>query len=155
MGLGAPQASPYTPISPLPAQGTLHTLAVHDRLLVEPEILGRAEVVAVEALDPATLAFTATFLNAHEPGCTLTTMLFPFSSGNQRESVVVVPLATALSVEWRRQIGLVMNTLLRATSTWGVAAQSQPGQAGPFTLDDPQLGLLDVTPLSALTPPVP
>ena len=68
---------------------------------------------------------------------------------------MAVPLATALSLEGRRRIGVVMNTMLRATSTWGVAAQSQPGQAGPFTLDDPQLGLLDVTPLGSLTAPVP
>ena len=155
VGPGAPQSAPYTPLSPLPQPGSIHTLAVHDRLLVEPELLGRAEVVQVESLDPMTLSFTATFLNAHEPGCSLTTMPFPFSSGNQRESVVLVPLAVALSVEWRRRIGVVMNMMLRATSTWSVAAQSQPGQAGPFTLDDPQLGLLDVTPLGQLTVPVP
>jgi hypothetical protein len=66
-----------------------------------------------------------------------------------------VPLAVALSLEWRRRIGVVMNMMLRATSTWSVAAQSEPGQAGPFILDDPQLGLLDVTPLGQLTVPVP
>jgi hypothetical protein len=152
VGLGAPQATPYTP---LPQSATHHTLAVHDRVLVEPELLGRAEVVEVEALDPVTRSFTATFQNAHEPGSTITTMSFPFSTGNQRESVVLVPPAVALSLEWRRRIGIVMHTLLRATSTWGVAAQSQPGQAGPFLLDDPALGLLDVTPFAELTVPAP
>jgi hypothetical protein len=68
VGLGAPQAVPYIPVSPLPAPGAVHSLAVHDRLLVEPELLGRAEVVAVEGLDPSTLS-KPTSRAARSPRC--------------------------------------------------------------------------------------
>lgn len=155
IGLGAPQTVTYEGV--LPETLTEHSLDVGDTLLVEPEILGRAEVVTVTAIGMADEAFTftATFDEAHEPSCLATTAPMPVWTSSQCEILVVVTQAAVVTIETRRQIHELLERILTAVTTWGIAQESAEGSgtAGPFTTDDPVLGLTDANPLGEATVP--
>ena len=159
IGLGAPQTVRYEGVLPT-TNGSEHTLRVGDRLLVEPEILGRAEVVTVTAvqqviplLAPAYLLFEATFNQAHEPSCLASTSPFPLWTSSQCELLIVVTQTAAVTIETRRQVHELLARLVTGVTTWALVQQSTDGVAGPFTLDDPVLGMLDVNPLDEATVP--
>lgn len=141
-GLGAPQATVYTAVLPTDA-----VLLVGDRVVVEPEIDGRTETVAVVAVSSGT--FTAVFTNAHEPGCLGTTMPFPAWSGTQRAMLVFVEDATAVDPVVRARIHDLMGRIARGVSTWGVV-QGSGGTAGPFVLNQSPL---NATPFIACSLP--
>jgi hypothetical protein len=148
VGLGAPQTVAYTPVEPLAPPGTPHTLQIGDRVLVEPEIVARAEVVTVEDLVANGLpAFKAVFNQAHEPGSWATTMPFPIWTSTQRYALVVLDAASALDPEVRRQVHELMDRIARGVSTWAIVQATAPSQAGPFLLDKSPLG---ATPLGAI-----
>lgn len=151
IGLSASQAVAYVPVEPLAEAGTLHSLAVGDRVVVEPELLARAEVVTVLALgeDPTSgPTFTGVFNQAHEPGCWATTMPFPMWTSTQRHSLVVVEALAALDPEVRRQVHELMDRIARGVSTWALVQATGPRQAGPFLLDKSPLG---ATPFGTVT----
>jgi hypothetical protein len=151
IGLGAPQTVTYAPVLPLAPAGSLNTLAVGDQLVVEPELLGRAEVVTVSAVadhGQGVPTFTAIFNEAHEPGCWATTMPFPAWTSTQRASLVIVDALAALDPEVRRQINELMDRLARCVSTWAIVQATGPTQAGPYRLS---VSPLDATPLGAVT----
>jgi hypothetical protein len=149
VGLGAAQTVAYVPIEPLPPAGTLHTLQIGDSVVVEPELVARAEVVTVEnlAIVSGVPTFTAVFNEAHEPGCWATTMPFPIWTSTQRYALVVLDAAAALDPEVRRQVHELMDRIARGVSTWAVVQATAPSQAGPFLLDKSPLG---ATPLGAI-----
>ncbi len=150
IGLGAPQTVAYAPVEPLPPASSPHTLALGDQVVIEPELLARAEVVTVSALGTdATSAptFTAVFNQAHEPGCWATTMPFPMWTSTQRFSLIVVEALAALDPEVRRQVHELMDRIARGVSTWAVVQATGPNQAGPFLLDKSPLG---ATPLGLI-----
>jgi hypothetical protein len=151
IGLGAPQTVVYTPVDPRPQPGSAHTLAPGDQVVIEPELLARAEVVTVLALgtDPKTEpTFTATFNQAHEPACWATTMPFPVWTSTQRFSLVVVEALAALDPETCRQVHELMDRIARGVSTWALVQATGPNQAGPFLLDQSPMGS---TPFGAIT----
>jgi hypothetical protein len=142
IGLGAPQEVTYTRLDT-----TQSELLVGDDLVVEPEILGRAEVVTVEAVVAPPLgpyAFTATFDQAHEPGCLATTQPFPAWVGSQRFALIIVTAAAATNPETRRKIDELMQRVARGVSTWAIVAQSGAGTAGPFTIGVSPLGSVPI-----------
>jgi hypothetical protein len=150
IGLGAPRSVAYIPVDPLPQAGSRHTLALGDQVVIEPELLARAEIVTVSALgtDPTSApTFTATFNQAHEPGCWATTMSFPMWTSTQRFSLVVVEALAALDPEVCRQVHELMDRIARGVSTWAIVQATGPNQAGPFLLDTSPLG---ATPLGAV-----
>lgn len=161
IGLGADMMVPYLPVEPTAAAGILHTLAVGDVLTLEPEISGRAEPVTVDLLGTVTIAsvvtpaFRAVVQNAHENLAWATTMPFPLWTGSQREIVVVVKNGTAVNVEQRRQVHELLERICTGVTTWDLVQENAVGSgvAGAFTLDDPVLGLLDVTPLGQVSVP--
>jgi hypothetical protein len=151
IGLGAPQTVAYTPVEPLAQAGSRHTLAVGDKVVVEPELLARAEVVTVAALGvhgAGAPTFTGVFNQAHEPGCWATTMPFPAWTSTQRFSLVVVEALAALDPEVRRQVHELMDRIARGVSTWAVVQATGPHQAGPFLLDKSPL---NATPFGTIT----
>jgi hypothetical protein len=151
IALGAPQTVPYVPVDPLPGAGTRHTLALGDHVVVEPELLARAEVVTVSTLGTDAAGaptFTAVFHQAHEPGCWATTNSFPMWTSTQRFSLVVVEALAALDPEVRRQVHELMDRIARGVSTWAIVQATGPTQAGPFRLD---MSPLNATPFGTLT----
>lgn len=159
IGLGAPQTVRYEGILPT-TDGSEHTLRIGDRLVIEPEILGRAEVVTVTAvqqvvplLDPAYLLFEATFEQAHEPSCLGSSAPFPVWTSSQCELLIVMTQTAAVTIEKRRQVHELLARLVTGVTTWALVQQATEGTAGPFTLDDPVLGMLDVNPLDEATVP--
>jgi hypothetical protein len=161
IGLGAEMVIPYLPVEPTAPTGSLHTLLVGDKLTLEPEISGRAEVVTVDLLGTVVInavttpTFRAVIQNAHENLAYATTMPFPLWTSSQREIVVVVKNGTAVNSEQRRQVHELLERICTGVTTWVLVQESSPGSgtAGAFTLDDPILGLLDVTPLGQVTVP--
>lgn len=155
IGLGASMVVDYTPVDPAPEDFSVHTLAIGDELVLEPEISGRAERITITGLGLRFVAFgysqrtfTAVVNNAHEPNALATTMPWPMWTSTQREIVVVVKSAAVIDAELRRQIHELLERLEPAVTTWALVQENgTPGQAGPFTLDDPTLGLLDANPL--------
>jgi hypothetical protein len=158
INLGTSQAASFTQVLPELNGARISALTVGDKLVVEPEILGRTETVTIEALGSNAqeeFTLTATFNNPHEPGCIATTMPFPLWIGNQRESLFVLKPSAATNTEKRRKVHELLERMLRATSTWGIAMETEPHMVGPLTLDDTLLGLLDANPLSTGTVPIP
>lgn len=167
LGMGAPLAVAYAPIDPLPVTGSVHSLAVGDVVVIEPEILGRAERLTVTAVGTKDFVdtggtvveadvptFTATFANAHEPSSILTTDPFPVWTSTQREVVVMVKQVAAVTAATRDQIHDLLDRMTTGVTTWAVVQESATqNTAGPFTLDDPSLGLLDLNPLDMVTVP--
>lgn len=150
-GLGASQAVQYTRVDPDPGSG--HTLTVGDRLVVEPEILGRAEVVTVEAVgtDGSELTFTATFEQAHEPGCVATQMPFPAWTSSQKTILVALSADGAVDPVTRGKADKLLDRILSGVTTWALCPTSGAGTIGPWTLDDPLFGRLDCNPMDTVS----
>ena len=72
---------------------------------------------------------------------------------HERELVVIVKSPAAVNIEMRRQVHELLERQVPGVTTWALVAESAADQAGPFTLDDPALGMLDVTPLDLVPPP--
>lgn len=153
IGLGGPVTVPYLPVDPVAPEGQLHSLTVGDVFTLEPEISGRAEPVRITGLGalPGNVAptFTAVIQNAHENMAWATTIPFPLWTGTQREFVVIVKNGTAVNAEQQRQVHELLERVCTGVTTWDLVQENDVGSgvAGPFTLDDPILGLLDATPL--------
>ncbi len=150
-GLGAPQTVQYTHVDPNPGSG--HTLAVGDRLVVEPEILGRAEVVTVTAIgeDGGALTFTATFDEAHEPGCVAAQMPFPAWTSTQRTILVALSADGAVDPVTRGKANKLLDRILTDVTTWSLCPTSGPGTIGPWTIGDPLLGQIGRNPIGTIT----
>jgi hypothetical protein len=151
IGLGEPQTVTYVPVDPLPQAGAIHTLAIGDQVVVEPELLARAEVVTVSALGTdatGTPNFTAVFNQAHEPNCWATTNSFPMWTSTQRFSLIIVEALAALDPEVCRQVHDLMERIAREVSTWAIVQATGPNQAGPFRLNTSPLGS---TPFGTIT----
>jgi hypothetical protein len=149
--LGVPQQVRYLPIDPLAPSG--HTLAIGDQLVIEPENLGRAEVVTVEGLvigDPE-LWFVATFQNAHEPGCLATQMPFPAWMSNQRTLLVAISESASADPIQRARIDNLLQRILPAVTTWAACPLSGPNTIGPWTIGDPVLGQIGYNPIGTIT----
>jgi hypothetical protein len=157
IGLGAPQWVSYHAVDPgAPTDLTLpNTLRKDDRILIEPEIHGRAEPVTVLAIGNtgSVPKFQAVFNNAHEPLCFATTNPFPLWISTQREMVVIVTNKAIIRPATRAQIHDHLSRVLTGVTTWALVQESSPGSgvAGPFTTDDPVLGMLDANPLETCT----
>lgn len=149
--LGSPQQVRYTPIDPAPEVG--HTLLVGDRLVVEPENLGRAEVVTVTSLaigDPE-LYFTATFQQAHEPGCVAAQMPFPASTSTQRAILVALSEDAAVDPVLRGKADKLLDRILSGVTTWSLCGLSGTGTIGPWTIGDAVRGQLGRNPINTIS----
>jgi len=158
--LGVPQWVRYVPVDPPnPSAAPFpNTLRKDDVLLIEPEIHGRAEVVTVLEIgndDAPGLPsmFQAVFNNAHEPLCFATTNPFPLWLSTQREVVVIVKAQALIRPATRAQIHDHLSRVLTGVTTWALVQESTPGSgvAGPFTTDDPVLGMLDANTFETCT----
>lgn len=157
--LGAPVWVRYAPVDPpKPNTDFPNTLRKDDQLLVEPEIHGRAEVVTVLEIgndDAPGLPsmFQAVFTRAHESLCFATTNPFPLWMSTQREVVVIVKAEVLVRPATRAQIHDHLSRVLTGVTTWALVQESAPGSgvAGPFTTDDPVLGMLDANTFETCT----
>lgn len=155
VGLGAPQAVTYTAVDPTAEDGE-HTLAVGDRLVVQPENLGLAEPVTVEAVDDDGETFAATFAKAHDNGALAAQMPFPAWASTQRHLWVVLSEDAAQDAEKRRLTNEKMAALVTGVTTWSICPYTGDGVthlAGPWTLDDAVMGRLDMNPMGIVTVP--
>lgn len=108
-------------------------LAVSDRLVIEPENPGGAELVTVTAVagSGSTRTFTATFTKPHEQNCAATTRPTPFGLSTRRHYIVILKTAAAVDNEKRRIANAVMRAAVRGVSTWSVVHESTDG-SGAF-----------------------
>lgn len=146
--LGSSKAVVYTGVDPPILSGT-HTLVVGDRLVVEPEILQRAEVVTVTDVGHTSegLTFTAVFNQAHEPNCWATQMPFPVWTASQRRLLIALTAEAAVDPETRRKANAALEKVVTGVTTWALCAESAPGVIGPWTIGDPLLGRLGMNPI--------
>ncbi len=158
INLGSPHVLPYIPIDPAMEDGS-GIFRVGDKVIIEPEILGRCERVTVDGtgttiIDSTTYnTITVTPNNAHEPMCTIASLPYPLWMSTQRELVVIVKPSVVQSTSKMRQVHNLLDQALTGVTTWAVVQESPvvSNQCGPFTLDDPVLGLLDANSLDAGT----
>lgn len=155
-GLGAPQYVQYDQVIPTVAAGTIK---IGDKLVIEPEIKARTEVVTVTDVTIDDLDrrwFQATFNREHEASCLATTMPFPVWTSSQRASLVVVKPGVAKDAETRRKIHEAMERVYRGVSTWGIAQEgATPHTVDALVLDDGTYGQLDINSLGSGTVPLP
>jgi len=150
-GLGASQQVRYTPLDLVPTSE--HSLAIGDRLVIEPENLGRAEVVTVEGLaigDPE-LYFTATFQQAHEPGALATQMPFPAWTSTQRAILVALNETVALDPVRRGKADELLDRILSGVTTWAICPTNGSGTIRPWTIGDPVFGQIGRNPIGTIT----
>lgn len=152
--LGASQLVAYVPISPTSANGS-HTLLAGDQIVVGVDNLGMAETVTITATAESggTLFFAAVINNSHDSGSLAVAMPFPAWGSAQRHIFVVLTEAAALDAEKRRKTHVLMAKAVTGVTTWSICPESAPGQAGPWTLDDPVLGALDFNPMGVIAIP--
>lgn len=155
-GLGAPQFVTYVPIDPAPESPTEHTLLAGDQIVVGVDNLGLAETVTVTALSvdqSINLQFEATLNNVHDPGALAAAMPFPAWGSSQRHIFVVLAEDAALDPETRRKTHELLARTVTGVTTWSLCPASGVAQAGPLTLDDLTLGVLDCNPMGTVTVP--
>jgi hypothetical protein len=151
IGLGSPHVLPYVAVDPIFADGR-GIFRVGEEVVLEPEILGRCERVKVNAVGTTIISavtyntITVTPLNAHEPNCSIALLPYPLWTSTQREIVVVVKPSVIQSASKMRQLHSLLDQVLTGVTTWAVVQESTTGQVGPFTTDDPVLGILDANP---------
>ncbi len=153
--LGVAQYVVYTQLFPT---ADAPTLKVGDKVVIEPEIKARTEVVEVlESFKSGNdFVFLAVFNREHEPMCVATTMPFPVWTSSQRESLVVVKPSVVKDAETRRKIAEVLERVFRGVSTWAIAQEgTDPQTVDALVLDDPDKGQLDINPLSDGDVPLP
>lgn len=154
-GLGGSITVRYTAIDPSLVTGETHTLAVGDRLVVEPEILHRAEVVTVTAIGTSSGSptFSAVFTEAHEPNAWATQMPFPAWTSTQRHLLVSLPADAAADPETRQKVNEKLRKTVTGVTTWSVCGEVNTGTIGPWSIGRPQLGLLGQNPLGVISVP--
>jgi hypothetical protein len=158
VNLGSPHVLPYISIDPALEDGS-GIFRVGDKVILEPEILGRCERLVVNDVGTTTInnttynTITVTPNNAHEPLCTIASIPYPLWMSTQREMVIVVKPSVVQSTSKMRQIHNLLDQSVTGVSTWAVVQESPAGsgQFGQLTLDDPVLGLLDANSLDAGT----
>lgn len=152
--LGTLREVVYEAVDPLSISGA-HTLTSGDRLVVEPENLHRAEVVTVIATGHNSdgLTFSAVFDNAHEPACLAVQMPFPVWATSQRRLLIALTADAASDPEARRKANTALEKAATGVTTWSLCGESAPGKIGPWTIGEPQLGLLGQNPLTEITVP--
>ena len=70
---------------------------------------------------------------------------WPYWTSTKRHYLVEVTASAAQDPEARRQIHALMRRMARGVSTWAIC-----GNAGPFTIGSPTLGIIGVTPIGSI-----
>lgn len=154
-GLGSPQTVTYVTRDPLGTDDDPHTLRAGDKLVVEPEILHRAEVVDVTAVGTSgsSLTFTATFNEPHEPSAWATQMSFPVWTSTQRALIVALTAEAGVDPVARARANAKLAKILTGVTTWAVCPLSSATTVGPFTVGDPLLGAVGFNPIGTISIP--
>jgi len=130
------------------AATTAPLLHVGQKLTIQGENTSQAENVSVLAvsLTPQGTAgagpcFQAAFNKAHDAGSTVLTGVFPYWWSTQRQLLVVLPPASAISRDTRRQVDELMRKPTRSVDIWAVVqATTQTntgGTIGPLQIGSP------------------
>lgn len=120
-------------------------LVVDEKIVVECEIPGAAEVVTVLAssagVNGGPRTFQASFTKAHGEGCSATTRPTPMQFTTAHHLLVVLKRAAALSVDTRREVHELMRRICRGVWTWSIVHEYTDGYGGFVSYQ------LDVDPL--------
>lgn len=150
IGLGSPQLVGFTAVSPK-ATADDPILRKGDEIVVEPEVLGRAEKITVAGVfqdDFGGMTFRATFNNPHDANAWATTAPFPMWTSTQRSCLVVLREPDAYDPEIRRMTNELLHRILSGVSTWSIVGESAANQAGPFILNQSPM---NATPFGVVT----
>lgn len=122
-------------------------VVVGEKVLVEAEIPGAAEVVTVTAAtgEGTSRVLAATFTKPHPIGASATTRATPMQFSTRRHMLVVLKIAAAKRPETRRMVNEVMRAIVRGVTTWSIVHESSDGSGVLASIT------LDVEPLDAVT----
>lgn len=127
-------------------------LAVGDVVVVGAGHNRQHEKVTVTASTGSltTKTFTTTFANAHDIGAVVTTMDYPYWWSTQRQVLIVVKSASAVSATARAKVDKAMRTLARSVDNWSIVQPTSPGALtiGPFQVNTSPLGVATVASLA-------
>lgn len=114
-------------------------VVVGERICVEPENPGAAEVVEILAATTidGVRFLAAEFEKAHPLGTAATTRPTPIQFSTRRHIIVVLKGVAARRKETRRLVNEIMGSVIRGVSTWSVAHESSDGSGvfASITLD--------------------
>lgn len=120
-------------------------LVVGEKMVVECEIPGAAEVVTVlessAGVNGGPRTFRASFTKAHGEGCSATTRPTPMQLTTAHHILVVLKRAAALSADTRREVNELMRRIARGVWTWSIVHEYVDGYGGFVSYQ------LDVDPL--------
>ncbi len=121
---------------------------VGDRLVIECEIPGGAEIVSVSAVagTGTSRTFTATFTKAHAKDCSATNRSTPMQLSTKRHLMVVLKVFAAQNIETRRKVNDLMRSIVRGVTTWTIVHEYVDGYGG-FFIHQLDVNALDTTPL--------
>jgi hypothetical protein len=147
-GLGAPQQVAYEETK-TEAEDTALLAAEGDVLVVGPGTATeeRVTVTAISTVGDDHL-LTATFEQPHPPDTLAITAPYPMWTSTKRHSLIVLTADAAADAETRRKVHDLMRRIARGVSTWEIAAESGPGETGPFKVGE---GLLGITTIGTIT----
>jgi hypothetical protein len=118
-------------------------IAAGDRLCCEPDNNVLVEAVTIAASSDGELEASATFQRPHAAGAVLRTHA-PYWITNKRHITVIVNAAVAADPAVRGQVDALMTRLVRASTTWSVAAASGAATAGPFKVGESPIGTVPI-----------
>lgn len=106
-------------------------LILGERILVDSEVPGAAEIVTVTAVagTGASRTFTATFTKAHPKGVSATTRHTPLRFSTRRHILIVLKQAAALNPATRRKVNDTMSVVVRGVTTWSIVHDYVDGSA--------------------------
>ncbi len=147
-GLGAPQQVRYLETR-TEADDTALLAAEGDVLVVGPGTATeeRVTVTAISTVGDEHF-LTAAFDQPHPANTLATTAPYPMWTSTKRHSLIVLTAAAAADAEKRRKVHDLMRRVARGVSTWEIAAESEPGETGPFKVGE---GLLGITTIGTIT----
>lgn len=129
-------------------------LAAGDYICIQPENLGLAERLTVQAVGEDSFGrfFTATFTKSHDIGASIITGTVPIWFSTQRIVLIVVKAAAVADVEKRRLVSEVMQKVSRVVTQWAIVQPTTPGATtiGPFTLNVSPVGAAPVEQLAII-----
>jgi hypothetical protein len=125
-------------------------LLAGEELVIDCADFSRCERITIEEVGFFASAgeqwrtFTATFTGVHDWEAPGTTYHFPFWETTAQAVAVVVKPSVMSNPRKTKDINRFLRTAFRHDTTWTIAEETNPGQAGPFKVAEGKIGITPI-----------